>query len=108
MKRTWCGMCAVTRSSSFSRVNAPSREVAAQQVGQRSFANGLRQKLGALLVAPAVVDNRLALVLAQVQIGIVDVSGPGDSLPLLRRQLRVGDALVLIRERQHRVEATRL
>ncbi len=80
-------------------------EVAAQETCQRSFINRLGKKLRALLVTPTVIEDRLSLELAQVHIGVVDVLGLCDSLALNLCQLRVGDGLVLIGERESLVSS---
>ena len=57
---------------------------------------GLRQMLDAVLIAPGVVDNQAALVLAEIQVRVVDVAGCGDPLTLGLCELRIGDFPILV------------
>jgi len=84
------------------------REPAPEELLGRSLVDGLREEFLAPLIAPGVVDDQPALVFAEIDVGVVDVLGLGDALPLLGRELRVGDLLVLCRRLQHRIQRARL
>ena len=47
-----------------------------------------------MLISPRVIDDKTALVLAEVNVGIIDVLGFSDVLTLLWTELCVGNSLV--------------
>ena len=53
-------------------------EPAAEELLLGSFVHGLGQMFDALLIAPRVVDDQAALVFTEVNVRVVDVSGPLD------------------------------
>ena len=64
-------------------VSVPRREPGLEILGGGTAVLGLGNKLGANLVAPAVVDNEFAAELAEINVGIVAVAGFGNLGALL-------------------------
>ena len=80
----------------------------AKEVPQRSIVNGVRKEFDPVLVAPAIVDDRLAVELTQVNVGVVYVHGICDALALRRGQPGIGDDLVLSRGFRYGIQRTAL
>ena len=70
-------------------------EPAFEELFECPLVDGCGQEFRALLIAPGIVDDEPSVVLAEIDVGIVDVAGLGDALALLGRELGVGDLLVL-------------
>ena len=69
-------------------------EPSSQELLQVTLIDCFDQKLGSLLVAPGVVNDEFPLPRAEVEVGVVDIPGPGNGVALIGGKFWVGDELV--------------
>ena len=79
-----------------------------QEVGQRPLVDGFGELLHAELIAPRIIHDHPALILAEIQIGIVCVDRLRDALPMSLGKLRVRDLAIVGGRTQHGIQRTKL
>ncbi len=79
-----------------------------QKVGLRTVVYGFGEMLHAELIAPGIIDDHPALMLAEIQVGIVCVDRLRNALPIGLGKVRVCDHAVVGSCTQYGIQRTKL